>query len=36
MKFLGLSKDIAHGTGILVRRANGRELLKIRKGEADL
>lgn len=36
MRLLEMSKEIATGQGINVRRPNGAELLKIRKGEVSL
>ena len=36
MRLIQMSREIAEGKGIIVRRSNAKELISIRKGEVDL
>jgi hypothetical protein len=36
MRLIQMSREIAEGKGIIVRRPNAKELISIRKGEVDL
>jgi len=36
MRLIQMSREIAEGKGIVVRRPNAKELISIRKGEVDL
>jgi hypothetical protein len=36
MRLIQMSREIAEGKGIVVRRPNAKELISIRRGEVDL